>query len=206
MKIKGYVYVYFPSQITALLEKIQKTGQPDKLTITYVQKTWLLADAKYSAVIELLKAMGFLDDAGVPTPLYAEYANPTIAKEALAKGITNAYPDLIKAYPNPLKLTEDELKGFVKQHTGGDPAVVRRVSGTISTLCSMAFDAVTVVPLDKETDRGQPQNPPPPPEPPVKVNPNIQLNFELHFAADMPDEKIEAIFKNMKKYLLSDNE
>jgi len=36
----------------------------------------------------------------------------------------------------------------------------------------------------------------------VKVEPKIQLNIEIHIAPDTPDDKIETIFKNMKKYLL----
>ncbi len=36
----------------------------------------------------------------------------------------------------------------------------------------------------------------------VKVEPRIQVNVEIHIAADTPDEKIEAIFRNMRQYLL----
>jgi hypothetical protein len=127
----------------------------------------------------------------------------------LAEGITTAYPDLIKAYPNPLKLSEDELKGFIKEHTGGDQPAVRQIYNTILTLCSMAFDAPSATPNDKVEKKSDEQPPanPPTPDSRVRVNPNIQLNFELHFELDMPDEKIEAIFKYMKKYFLSsDNE
>ncbi len=38
----------------------------------------------------------------------------------------------------------------------------------------------------------------------VKIAPNLQLNIEIHIGADTPDDKIEEIFKNMKKYLLTD--
>jgi hypothetical protein len=39
--------------------------------------------------------------------------------------------------------------------------------------------------------------------PTVDVSPKLQLNIEIHIAAETPDDKIEIIFKNMKKYLLS---
>jgi hypothetical protein len=38
--------------------------------------------------------------------------------------------------------------------------------------------------------------------PEVKVNPNLQLNIQIHIDPNTPEEKIEAIFKNMQKYLL----
>jgi hypothetical protein len=36
----------------------------------------------------------------------------------------------------------------------------------------------------------------------VKVNPNLQLNIQIHIDPNTSDEKIESIFKNMQKYLL----
>jgi hypothetical protein len=33
--------------------------------------------------------------------------------------------------------------------------------------------------------------------PEVKVNPNLQLNIQIHIDPDTPDEKIETIFKNL---------
>jgi hypothetical protein len=38
----------------------------------------------------------------------------------------------------------------------------------------------------------------------VEVERGLQLNIAIHIAADMSEEKIETIFKNMKKYLLPD--
>ena len=50
---KGSRYVYASSQISNILSKIQNTGRPDKLTLTYIQKTWLLKNAQYGAVIDI---------------------------------------------------------------------------------------------------------------------------------------------------------
>ncbi|MEW6718637.1 MAG: hypothetical protein AB1345_14195 [Chloroflexota bacterium] len=43
-------------------------------------------------------------------------------------------------------------------------------------------------------------------KPSLDISPRLQLNIEIHIAADTSDEKIETIFKNMRKYLLSDGE
>jgi len=43
-------------------------------------------------------------------------------------------------------------------------------------------------------------------KPSLDVSPRLQLNIEIHIAAETSDEKIETIFKNMRKYLLTDGE
>ena len=43
-----------------------------------------------------------------------------------------------------------------------------------------------------------------PGKPLAKVVPRLQLNIEIHIAADTPDNKIEAIFRHMRDYLLKD--
>jgi hypothetical protein len=196
---KGFRYVYAPAQINKLLNKVQSTGRPDKLTFPYIRDTWLLKNKQYQEVISLLKDMEFLDSSSVPTKLYAEYQNPSAAKQALAKGIQNAYPELFKAYPNAQSLPKPELEGYFRQQTGKAGSVLDKILSTFLALCSKAdFAGVGVAPEE------------PPPkyrregaeEGRVKVEPKIQLNIEIHIAPDTPDDKIETIFKNMKKYLL----
>jgi hypothetical protein len=201
----GFVYVYVAKHITNILEKIQSTGKPDKLTITHVKKSWLFKDAKYSAVLELLREMNFLDQSGIPTALYSEYQNPAKSKDAIARGVKNAYPTLFKTYPAAHKLSTDDLDGFIREHTGADKSVVTKIRTTITTLCSIA-DFGTVRRTEPEKPPLKDHETPGGPSEPVKVSPNLQLNIELHISADMPDEKIESIFKNMRKYLLSNNE
>lgn len=57
---KGFRYVYAPAQINKLLNKVQSTGRPDKLTFPYIRDTWLLKNKQYMEVISLLKDMEFL--------------------------------------------------------------------------------------------------------------------------------------------------
>ncbi len=40
----------------------------------------------------------------------------------------------------------------------------------------------------------------------IELSPGLQLNIAIHIAADTPDEKIEVFFKNMRKYLLTDEQ
>jgi len=145
-----------------------------------------------------LEDMEFIDGSGIPTTLYAECQNPTLAKKALAEGIRNAYPELFKAFPDPQSLPKTELEGYFKQQTGKAGSVLTKMLSTFLTLCSHADFAGAGVALEEPPKyrRGEAE------EGRVKVEPKIQLNIEIHIAPDTPDDKIEGIFKNMKQYLL----
>lgn len=198
---KGFRYVYSTLHISNLLNKIHTAGRPDKLSFAYARDTWLFKNEQYRAVLDILKDMEFIDNSGVPTQLYARYQNPALAKQTLAEGIKKAYPALFKAYPNAQSLPKADLEGYFRQQTGKSGSVLEKMLSTFRTLCSRAdFSGIEV--LEKIT-----------PEyegleerkkiPKVSVEPNIQVNIEIHIATDMPDEKIETIFKNMRRYLFT---
>lgn len=196
---KGFRYVYAPAQITKLLNKVQSTGRPDKLNFRYVRDTWLLKNEQYRAVLDILEDMEFIDSSGVPIKLYAEYQNHTLAKKALAKGIRKAYSELFKAFPNAQSFPKTELEGYFKQQTGKAGSVLGKIVSTFRNLCSHAdFTDAEVIGEEaiREPEKRKEV------EGIAKVEPRIQLNIEIHIAADTPDDKIETIFKNMKQYLL----
>lgn len=198
---KGFRYVYSPNHITRVLGKTRTLGRPGRLNFQYLRDTWLLRNKQYGGVLIILKDMGFIDGSGVPTELYAEYQNPSLAKRALAKGIKNAYPALFKAYPNAQSLPKQDLEGYFKQQTGKAGSVLDKMVSTFSALCKEADFAAVEVTHEEPTreheameaveGRGR-----------VRVEPRVQVNVEIHIAADTPDDKIGMIFKNMKKYLL----
>lgn len=196
---KGFRYVYSPAHITNVLKKIQIAGRPDKINFPYMRDTWLFKNAQYLAVLDVLRDMEFIDASGKPTELYARYQNPSIAKQALAEGIRKAYPALFKAYPNAQALPKTELEGYFRQQTGKSGSVLDKILSTFRTLSGHAdFGGVAVIEEKprREYERGEAE------EGRVRVEPRIQLNIEIHIAADTPDDKIETIFKNMKQYLL----
>ena len=143
--------------------------------------------------------MQFIDNTGVPKDLYAEYQNNTIAKQALAKGIRNAYPELFKAYPDAQSLARPQLEGYFKQQTGRAGSVLGKIVSTFSTLCKEANFAAIEVAREEPTREHEATEAV---EGRVRVDPRVQVNVEIHIAADTSDTKIEMIFKNMKKYLL----
>lgn len=198
-EVKGYKYVYSVGQIDTILDKVRGTGRPDKLTFSYVEKVWLLSSGQYSAVLDVLKSMQFLDNAGAPLPLYSEYQNKNLSKKALAKGIKNAYPDLFKAYPKANELSKEDLEGYFKQHTGAEEAVLTKIYGTFRKLCSLADFSDDSVPVDDDKSRHLPI---------VKHSGSgfsstipITMNIQIVIPNDATEEQYDKIFSSIKRFL-----
>ena len=158
----GFRYVYSTKHIEKVFNKIPSTGRPDKLNIKYLKDTWLLKNDQYSGVLVILTDMKFLEG-GVPTDLYAEYQNPSVAKKALSRGIKKAYPDLFKAFPEAYNLSVTELKGYMKQQTGSEDSTVSKMVSTFKKLCSMAEfskSGTTSGLEDRNTSGGRSDRPP----------------------------------------------
>lgn len=196
-KVKGFTYVYSVGQINDILDKIKDTGRPDKLTLTYVQNTWLLKNAQYSAVLNILENMGFLAADGTPTDVYAEFQNPDHSGRVLAEGIKKAYPSLFKAYPNAQDMPKEKLEGYIKQHTGADSAVIEKIYGTIKRLCLLAdFSAVSSLTTTSGSATSQP------PIPSTNLPIPITMNIQIVIPSDATAEQYDKIFSSIKKNLL----
>jgi hypothetical protein len=196
-KVKGFTYVYSVGQINDILNKIKETGRPDKLTLTYVQNTWLLKNAQYSAVLNILEDMGFLAADGTPTDVYAEFQNPDHSGRVLAEGIKKAYPTLFKAYPNAQDMPKEKLEGYIRQHTGADKAVIDKIYGTIKRLCLLAdFSAVS----SSTTTSGSATSQPPASSTNLAIP--ITMNIQIVIPSDATAEQYDKIFSSIKKNLL----
>lgn len=194
----GFKYVYSLKHIEHVFKKVKEAGRPDKLTLTYLKDTWILKNAQYSAVLDLLRAMDFIDTSGRPTALYAEYQNPKYAKKSLAKGIKNAYSKLFKAYPNAQDLSNEELKGYFKQQTGAEQSVLTKLLSTFSKLRDMAdftkledVDTNNKISKDGTIPSGLPQSLIP-----------ITMNIQIIIPSDASPEQYDKIFSSIKKFLI----
>jgi hypothetical protein len=197
----GFKYVYATKHINDVLLKIQDSGRPDKLTFAYMRDIWLFKDAKYSAVLDLLKDMDFVDDSGMPTELYAEYQNSGLSKKALAKGIKKAYPELFKAYHNANSLQKEIVTGYFKQRTGAEKAVLEKIVSTFTTLCTLAdFSLDTessnnINPSENKHDLEPKQN-----APSATLVP-ISMNIQIVIPSDASSDQYDKIFASIKKFL-----
>lgn len=195
--VQGIKYVYSLKQIDDILNKIKETGRPDKLTLTYVQNTWLMKNAQYSAVLDLLKDMEFIDSTGSPLKLYTEYQNPSKSKNALANGIIKAYSNLFKAYPNANDLPLDTIKGYFKEKTGSEKSVLEKIAGTFTRLCKNA-DFQKIQPIEQPDEESKGEIPAQKFDKPLLP---ITMNIQIVIPSDATAEQYDKIFSSIRKFL-----
>jgi len=65
-------------------------------------------------IINVLKSLGFLDDAGRPTKRYFEYLDQSQSARVLAEGVREAYADLFRVNKNAHTMTKPDVVNKLK--------------------------------------------------------------------------------------------
>lgn len=190
-----------PKNVTELFEKIQTIGVPKtKVNFGYL-KSLGFTSSYDGYLVGVLKSLGFVNADSSASNMWQAYGVKKQRGSVMASAIKNTYSELFGTYLNAHAESDSTLLDYFKEKTGASDKDAGLMVETFRNLCAFAdFKAV----LEEVT----PEVTPPPPSreevtPKVKIAPNLQLNIEIHIAADTPDDKIETIFKNMKKYLLT---
>src|SRR5439155_11312787 len=90
------------------------------------------------AVIGVLKALGFLDQSGVPTERYRRFRNKKDAPYVLAEAIREAYSDVFLAHEHAETLPLDRVKGILATRTDKGDSVIDKMAGTFRALVNVA--------------------------------------------------------------------
>lgn len=201
--MQSYPYMSNPAKLRKFLQHVQTAKVPPKVTYQY------LSSAGYKSrndrpILPAMKFLGFLDASGVPTKVWQAYRDTQNAPAVLAEAMRTGYSELFSMYEDAYSKDDAPLESFFSSKTNVGKASMRFMVTTFRTLCKLADfgaipkefapEAVVTQPPSALEEGARPE---------VKITPRLQLNIEIHIAADTPDEKIETIFKNMKKYLLS---
>lgn len=195
---------YLPSykNVGLLFEKIATAKIPENFTNNYLYDTIGIKSSGDRPLISLLKALGFLDNAGKPTENYAALKNDKIAGTEIAKGMKKAYQPLFDANEKANELETNELKGLVAQVAGTDSGTTSKIVGTFKALLSKAvFNSEPDKPevkgkekpktVEQESDgKGiQFQN----------MRPDFHYNLQVHLPSNGSEETYMNIFNAIRK-------
>lgn len=127
----GKIPQYFDTLLTA--------RAPEKFTVKF------LSDLSFTSsndrqFINVLKAIGFLDEAGAPTERYYKFLDQSCSKKMVAEGIKEAYVDLFNLNVSANTMTQSEVEGKFKTLTNGSKAAatITQMAKTFVGLCSYA--------------------------------------------------------------------
>lgn len=193
---------YFDTMLTA--------KAPDKFT------TKFMADLGFTSsndrqFVNVLKAIGFLDDSGTPTERYFKFLDQSFSKQMVAEGIREAYEDLFALNTSAHKLTKAEVEGKFKTLTNGSKknATIGYMASTFLNLCGYAdwsdAQSSTIQIKSSNTDTAQNNNTEIPNSIPVLSSERgrIDLNYDIHIhlPATRDQAVYDALFASLAKHI-----
>lgn len=128
----------------SILQAIQAAQAPPRFTQKFLEGLGF-ANSNDRAIINVLKALGFLDDSGVPTARYHRFLDQTQSALVLAEGIREAYEDLFRINRSAHEMTQADVKNKMKTLSEGayTDRVLTQMAGTFTTLVKSADFSTT---------------------------------------------------------------
>jgi hypothetical protein len=197
-----YPLINKPEELARLLRKIGEIDVPQaKIDGGFFRKQGFSASTG-KGLMAVLKGIGFVDAQDSPSAIWREYAMEKKGQATvLARAIRNTYPELFRLSSCPYLEADEEIVSILKGASKANSREAEAMLNTFRTLSDLA-DFQELLAYDTP---GTAASSPVGNGSAVKVNPNLQLNIEVHIDPATPDDKIEAIFRNMRKYLLDKN-
>lgn len=194
---------------SAILKAIQSAQAPPRFTQRFLEGLGF-SNANDRAIINMLKALGFLDDSGVPTSRYHRYLDQTQSALVLAEGIREAYEDLFRVNRNAQEMSAPDVKNKMKTLSEGafSDRVLTQMSGTFTTLVKDA-DFSNMPKSDAKADANTPAdqsnvlNPPAFNGQPADANPpfaSLAYNINIQLPESRDPAVYNAIFKALREH------
>jgi hypothetical protein len=183
-----------PEDIKDVLARLPTISVPESPVNTAFFRKLGFSVASSKKLLEILSSLGFIDDQNQASETWRTFVDSEKRGQVLATTIKSAYHGLFNDMLCPYLEDDDTLTDYFQMNKKLGPEEIGSIISTFHTLCEAAdFQEIlseNEIPLPKS------------PSPSVKVDPNLQLNIQIHIDPATPDEKIAVIFKNMRKYLI----
>ncbi|OJU43632.1 MAG: hypothetical protein BGN98_10485 [Microbacterium sp. 69-7] len=195
-----------------ILQAMQSAQAPDRFTQKFLEGLGF-PSSNDRTLINVMKALGFIDENGVPRKRYHEYLDQTRSAEVLATGIREAYADLFKINRNAQSMSTSDVKNKMKTLSEGQfsDRVVSLMASTFTTLVKFAdFNAAPAEPapsFDPEQGAGAEINASPQPDThhPRENRRGSSLglvyNINIHLPESRDPAVYDALFRALKEHL-----
>lgn len=132
-------YLSSVKNVEAIFDSMLAAKAPEKFTTKFLEDLGFKSSSD-RLFISMLKALGFLDNNGVPQQRYFEFMDQSQSKRIVALGITEAYEDLFNLRKDAQNLSNDEVKNKLKTLTQGQKGdrVIEQMASTFKALCTYA--------------------------------------------------------------------
>lgn len=191
--------------LEAILGQIRKASVPTKLTYQQL-KEFGYPSSNDRPIIPLMKAMGFLDDSGVPLERYRRFKDGSQWKRVLAEGIRAAYSDVFAIDENAQKLNPSEINGIFARLSEKSEAVTDKMAITFRALSALADFSGTAAkdaePAPEPTTDLEPVEAQQPDREPMAAGLSLRHDIHLHLPVSDDIKVYDAIFQSLRTNLL----
>lgn len=132
-------YLVTTKNLEAFLNAVQSAKAPERFNNKFLTQLDFTS-SNDRLFIGLFKALGMIDESGVPTKRYYAYLDQGESRKVLAEAIREAYEDLFAVNKKANDLSVDEIKNKLKTLTQGQKSenVVGLMAATFKALCALA--------------------------------------------------------------------
>jgi hypothetical protein len=187
-----------PEGLTRLLRDLPtKPPAQDRLDREYLKGLGIPPGAAKN-IREVFLELGLIDPSDVLTETGRSLASARGSGEALARVIKATYAALFQFTSCPYLESDEEIFELLKKNSRASDRQAQQMLETFRAM-SEAADFQELLNCEEEpasAEKNQTK------VASIQPNPNLHLTINLQIDPETPDEKIEAIFKNMRRYLL----
>jgi hypothetical protein len=200
-------YTPLAGKIETYFKKIEEVRVPEKADIKWFG-TLGFKNGNDAYILRVLKYIGFIDSSSAPTDIWRQFKDPSKSKIVLAQAIRNGYKELFDTYSDANRKDREALYAFFSAKTGLAKNTVDLIVNTfvnLSKLADFETELLNAKLPTKEPDI--PQTPEPILTKQAKgIISEMHINIQLHLPPTSDSTVYDALFKSLKKYLLSDEE
>lgn len=205
-------YLTSTKNLDGILSAIQTAQAPPRFTLSFLENLGYKSSSD-RLIINVLKALGFLNGDGVPTDRYYRFLDQTEAPKVLAEGLQDAYADLFQLNRTANELGRTDLKNKLKTLTQGQhsDSVLGKMAGTFMELANRADFSAGPAPQrapDPVADNGGPEGelhvPPQTPTAPAGAISlgGLVYSIQIHLPESRDQAVYDALFRSLKTHLL----
>lgn len=201
-------YLSSVKNVDAIFNSMLAAKAPEKFTTKFLEDLGFKSSSD-RLFISMLKALGFLDNNGVPQQRYFEFMDQSQSKRIVAQGVSEAYEDLFNLRKDAQDLSNEEVKNKLKTLTQGQKGdrVIEQMASTFKALCNYADWTHTQANAESSAMNNSegcqsPQSPRDSAQTPGGSNVGLHYHIQIHLPETTNMAVYDAIFQSLKRHLL----
>ena len=201
-------YLTSVKNLPDIFAAMQGAQAPEKFTQGFLESLEFKSTAD-RLIIGMLKALGFLDDAGKPKDRYFRFLDQTQGAKVIAEAVRDAYQDLFKVNVKANEMTRSDVINKLKtlgQGQIGD-AVLDKMAMTFTALVKLGDFQSTVAPPSTTSSQEMKNNEENVEKKPPNEHSNLKLgglvyNIQIVLPESRDPAVYDALFQSLRRHLI----